>query len=422
MNLKRVQTNIYRRVSSVGTVTWMVRWKCPRLMKWVARTAGRNRHEATVVETQIRNLLIAGEAPTLETIKPEKRETIADLVALFLTTPRFKAATPLWQDATRSRLQNKIVPAFGTKSFNDLTPTLIYDFYFKQRDEGLGRSSIHKTHLLLCLLGDLHQERTRSPFNQARQLKDFARLFPKRAPTRAINFMTEHEIAQVIATARTLSQPLLAPLIALLAATGLRREEALNLTWADIDQGSGFIHIRQSKNGRSRLVPIDTKTKEALEEFAAHRYKTTTHVIAYQDGTRPHIDSFLKPFKKAAALAAIEKRVDLHTLRHSYGSNMIRAGWGIKKVSMIMGHSDIAMTGNVYAHLLDGDLKVQDTFFSDRENTANARDHLRVLPNVQQSTTAGSDGEPTDATQALEKSGAPGRVRTSDLMIRSHPL
>jgi hypothetical protein len=59
--------------------------------------------------------------------------------------------------------------------------------------------------------------------------------------------------------------------------------------------------------------------------------------------------------------------VDLHTLRHSYGNNKIRQGWGLKKVSLILGHSDISMTANVYTHLLDGDLKVRDDFRFDEE-------------------------------------------------------
>ena len=40
----------------------------------------------------------------------------------------------------------------------------------------------------------------------------------------------------------------------------------------------------------------------------------------------------------------------------------IRAGWGLKKVSVLLGHSDVSITAKVYSHLLDGDLKVEDEF------------------------------------------------------------
>ena len=139
----------------------------------------------------------------------------------------------------------------------------------------------------------------------------------------------------------------------------------MNLVWTDVDMGNGFLHIRKSKNGSSRLVPMEVMTLRALGYFETHRRSAEGPVVAYPDGTRPHIDSFLKPFKKAAAMAGIEKRVDLHTLRHSYGSNKLRDGWGLKKVSMIMGHSDVVVTANVYSHLLDGDLKVRDVYFQE---------------------------------------------------------
>jgi hypothetical protein len=84
-------------------------------------------------------------------------------------------------------------------------------------------------------------------------------------------------------------------------------------------------------------------------------------------GARYHKDSFLRPLQRAVKRAGINKRVDIHTLRHSYGSNKIRKGWGPKKVSMNLGHSDIQITADVYTHLQDGDLKVRDEFRFDNE-------------------------------------------------------
>ncbi len=359
----RIQTNIYKRKGSNGKVSWMVRWKCPQRGIWVARTAGRTADEARIVEGRIRDLILKGVAPEYGAAKPQEEQTIASLVEHYYQSPRFQAATPLWQKGSRGRIMNQILPKFGHLIMEKLDAKTICDFYFALRDAGHGRSSIHKHHLLMCLLGDVHQERTGSNRNPARSIRGFSKMFPKRATKRAINFLTPDETDRLIAAATTLSQRLLPAFIELLASTGLRREEAMNLKWTDVDRGNGFLHIRQSKNGTSRLVPIEPLTEKALAYFEASRRPHCEHIVVYADGTRPHIDSFLKPFKKAAALAGIEKRVDLHTLRHSYGSNKLRDGWGLKKVSMIMGHSDVIMTANVYSHLLDGDLKVRDSYF-----------------------------------------------------------
>lgn len=153
----------------------------------------------------------------------------------------------------------------------------------------------------------------------------------------------------------------------------MRRSEALELKWTDIDFESGFIHVRKSKNGSARKVPLEEESIYALSLIQ----KSDGYVFKNSDGERYHQDSFLKPLKKAAIKAGIQKRIDIHSLRHGWDSNKIRAGWGLKKVSLILGHSDISITSEVYTHLLDGDLKVRDDFrfgFDKNLTSANSRE------------------------------------------------
>jgi hypothetical protein len=58
----------------------------------------------------------------------------------------------------------------------------------------------------------------------------------------------------------------------------------------------------------------------------------------------------LRAFKVAAARAGIPDAV-LHTLRHSAASVMLTNGVPLKVVSEILGHSSIAITGDVYGHV-----------------------------------------------------------------------
>ena len=69
--------------------------------------------------------------------------------------------------------------------------------------------------------------------------------------------------------------------------------------------------------------------------------------------------------KKATGIV---KRFDLHTFRHTFASNRIRRGWGAKKISILLGHSDVSITLNTYSHLLDGDLRVRDEIRLDKED------------------------------------------------------
>lgn len=60
-------------------------------------------------------------------------------------------------------------------------------------------------------------------------------------------------------------------LLGLLAATGLRPGEALSLDITDVDLVGGVLTIRESKFGKSRLVPLEASARAALAGYAAFR-------------------------------------------------------------------------------------------------------------------------------------------------------
>jgi len=110
---------------------------------------------------------------------------------------------------------------------------------------------------------------------------------------------------------------------------------------------------------------LEMDAKDALSFLQ----RKSPFVFADENGDRYHRDSFLNPLQRAAERAGIQKRIDVHCLRHSFGSNKIRQGWGLKKVSILLGHAEITITSKIYAHLLDGDLKVRDDFRFDFDKT-----------------------------------------------------
>ncbi len=150
----------------------------------------------------------------------------------------------------------------------------------------------------------------------------------------------------------------------------MRRSEALGLSWGEVDFENGFIYLRKTKSGTARRVPIDEACLEVLHSLSRYLENCKGPIFVSQSGQVYREDCFLKPLKLAAKKAGLSKRIDIHSLRHSWASNKIRAGWGLKKVSMILGHADITMTSKVYSHLLDGDLKVRDDFRFDNQNVS----------------------------------------------------
>lgn len=91
------------------------------------------------------------------------------------------------------------------------------------------------------------------------------------------HIFTDEEIGRLMAEAahrqsRTGLRPLTyATLIGLLASTGLRPGEALALDGTDVDLEHALLTIRQSKFGKSRVVPVDASTRAALQRYADQR-------------------------------------------------------------------------------------------------------------------------------------------------------
>jgi integrase/recombinase XerD len=101
-------------------------------------------------------------------------------------------------------------------------------------------------------------------------------LMPRRAPWRRPLIYSAADIVVLLEQARqTIVSPLRAAtyqtLIGLLAASGLRFGEAIKLDRSDVDWAQGVLLIRESKFGRSRLVPLHPNSMQALEGYAQLR-------------------------------------------------------------------------------------------------------------------------------------------------------
>ena len=103
-------------------------------------------------------------------------------------------------------------------------------------------------------------------------------LLPNR-PARARPYLySEDEIRRLLTAAKNLSSSIcsLRPrthycLLGLLVVTGMRLGEAMNLQLQDVDWSEGLLTIRNTKFGKSRLIPLHPSTQKILAEYAKHR-------------------------------------------------------------------------------------------------------------------------------------------------------
>lgn len=125
--------------------------------------------------------------------------------------------------------------------------------------------------------------------------------------------------------------------------TGMRRGEIFNLQWFDVDSGRGLLHVRNTKSGRDRDVPINSVVRSLLESLP----KTSGYVFPSPKtgGRMADVKSRFNPACDAAGLGGFR----FHDLRHTAATRMIEAGIDIAAVREILGHADIRMTAR-YAH------------------------------------------------------------------------
>src|SRR5437870_3815314 len=127
--------------------------------------------------------------------------------------------------------------------------------------------------------------------------------------------------------------------------SGMRLGEILNLRWYDLDFASGFILVRDSKNGESRHVPMDA-TLFAL--FRAYPHRPSTDLV-FSSSSGGHIVDVRTGFQNACKRAGL---IDLHfhDLRHTFASQFVMAGGNLFILKSVLGHKNITMTQR-YAHL-----------------------------------------------------------------------
>jgi integron integrase len=177
---------------------------------------------------------------------------------------------------------------------------------------------------------------------------------------------------------------------ALMYGSGLRLVESLQLRIQDIDFDRGEILIRQGKGRKDRRTMLPAPVADLLKQhlarlrvqFDAERQSATAGVFlpeviarkqphaatewAWQwvfPATRLHISTngptgrhhlhetvIQRAFSRAVLRAGITKPATCHTLRHSFATHLLEAGYNIRTIQELMGHQDVSTT-MIYTHV-----------------------------------------------------------------------
>lgn len=162
---------------------------------------------------------------------------------------------------------------------------------------------------------------------------------------------------------------------ALILQTGLRAGELIGLRWSDVDFESKVLHIRRTMECRNsslgwkvgepktsngfRDIPL---TKEAIVILKNQREKNkqlkvipmefSDSVFLGKDGTPIKNNAYDTNLLYYCGKAGIP-RFSMHALRHTFATRCIESGMRPKTLQIILGHSNIGITMNLYVHVTD---------------------------------------------------------------------
>ncbi len=263
--------------------------------------------------------------PFLEWARAHKRPTTARRYALCVRT---------------------LMPVFGKQRLSAIRKRQIEQFMADRKARGRGSSGLAPVEL--------------APATVNRDVMALKRIFNKAIewdnartnPVRGIRLLRENNtIVRFLSHAerRELLRHChgqLRPIVELALNTGMRRGELLALTWSCIDFEQGQIHVRDSKNGEGRYIPMTDGARACLSGIP--RQLGSPYLFPGAVDGEP-TKEIKRGWYATLRRAGIEN-FRFHNLRHTFASYLSMAGATQREIQDFLGHKSLAMT-NRYSHL-----------------------------------------------------------------------
>jgi integrase/recombinase XerD len=151
-------------------------------------------------------------------------------------------------------------------------------------------------------------------------------------------------------------------IIEILYDTGIRRSELAAVRTADIDFNAGYLHIRNGKGGKDRIVPVSSRVCKLIHDYMLFirpmfiQDKDPGGLIVNQYGDNMAAHGIYWEVRCAVEKAGIKKNITTHSLRHSCATHMLKNGAPVRHIQELLGHASLDST-QIYTRVTINDLK-----------------------------------------------------------------
>lgn len=218
-------------------------------------------------------------------------------------------------------------------------------FLYLTNEKGLSRSSVNQA---ICGLKFLYEEVLKVEWSV------FGIQRPRTAKKLPV-VLSREEVYRLLAHVQ---KPGTHVFLSTVYSCGLRLQEGLNLTVADIDSDRKLLAIRQSKGAKDRYVPLPQATLELLRHYWQQHHHPKLLFPGRPapgqpwQGVRKPMDASVaqKAMKQALQGSGIQKAATVHTLRHSWATHLLECGVNLRLIQQWLGHNSLSTTAQ-YTHL-----------------------------------------------------------------------
>lgn len=286
-----------------------------------------------------------------------------DWIASTLAASDRKATTK--ELYARLAVKHIVGATIGTTPLDRLKPSHVEAWTVELQKRALSQSTIRSAYTVLRAVLDTAVRDDALGKNPA------AAVTRPKVTRKEAAYLTTHQVRTLLEKAHTSRY---AVVFELLVNTGLRRGEALALTWPDVDFDRRLIRVRgtlariggalvvtEPKTEKSkRVIHLSPASERVLKTVrlrqkedrlkAGSVWVQTNYVFTTETGEPCDPRNALRALKVAAQKASLPG-IGLHTLRHSAATVMIENGVPLKIVSEILGHFSVSITGDIYGHV-----------------------------------------------------------------------
>ncbi len=194
-----------------------------------------------------------------------------------------------------------------------------------------------------------------------------------KAPEREVDFLERDEVERLLKAPEGVDPRALRDraILELLFSTGLRVSELCGLDRDLVNLERGEFSVR-GKGDKLRVVFISDSAKTSIKTYLEKRTdpepalfvripRSRSGQVAAKDTSDRDYNPRLTPrsveriVRKHAIKAGLAKKVTPHTLRHSFGTDLLRNGADLRAVQLLLGHANISTT-QIYTHITDREL------------------------------------------------------------------